>query len=155
MWRCVLDSDSGQGKSYSFRGCLFDLRQQKSSNLPWVLLDLCIYCNISAARTAQHQKVEWLLMTTWKYGKRLSYACNRPWRPMLLQAIEAPTFSRQSAHKWQWCCQAYAPASIHPQEDSWYSFLLRGSVDPRTVMWLEGLGQPKNHRELSPWPSGL
>jgi hypothetical protein len=30
---------------------------------------------------------------------------------------------------------------IYPQKDSWYSFLLRGRVDPRAIMRLEGLGQ--------------
>jgi hypothetical protein len=36
----------------------------------------------------------------------------------LQQAVEAPTFSRQSAHRWQSGCQPY------PQEHSWYVFLL-------------------------------
>jgi hypothetical protein len=35
-------------------------------------------------------------------------------------------FSRQSAHRWRWSCQPYAPASFYPQDDSWYShFCLR------------------------------
>jgi hypothetical protein len=58
--------------------------------------------------------------------------------------VEAPTFSRQSAHRWPWGCLPFAPAFLYPQEDSWYSFLLRGWVDPRAIVRLEGLGQLKN-----------
>jgi hypothetical protein len=39
---------------------------------------------------------------------------------------------------------------IPPHEDTWYSFLLRDWVDPRAIVWLEGLGQLKiqlSHRE--------
>jgi hypothetical protein len=49
---------------------------------------------------------------------------NRPWRPIGLWDVDAPTFSRQSARRWRWGCQPYAPAALHRQEDSWYSFLL-------------------------------
>jgi hypothetical protein len=31
-----------------------------------------------------------------------------------------------------------------PKGGSWYSFLLRGGVDPRVIVWLEGLGQLTN-----------
>jgi hypothetical protein len=34
-----------------------------------------------------------------KKGK--NYPCNRPWRPIGLRDVEAPTFSRQSAHRWR------------------------------------------------------
>jgi hypothetical protein len=40
---------------------------------------------------------------------RWSYPCNRPWRPIALWDIEAPTSSRPSAHRWRWGCQPYAP----------------------------------------------
>jgi hypothetical protein len=40
-----------------------------------------------------------------------SYPCNRPGRPIGLWDVEAPTFSRQSAHRWRWGCQLYAPAA--------------------------------------------
>jgi hypothetical protein len=33
-------------------------------------------------------------------------------------------FSRQSAHRWRRSCQPYAPATLYPQEDWWYLFLL-------------------------------
>jgi hypothetical protein len=34
--------------------------------------------------------------------------------------LKAPTFSRQSAHRWRWGCQPYAPATFYFQEGSWY-----------------------------------
>jgi hypothetical protein len=36
--------------------------------------------------------------------------------------VKAPTFSRQSAHRWQWSCQPHAKATLYPQEDSWYKY---------------------------------
>jgi hypothetical protein len=72
-----------------------------------------------------------------------SYPCNRPWRPTGLWEVEGPTLSRQSVHRWRWGCQPYAPATLYPQEDSWYSFLLRGWVDHWAIVRLEGLGQLK------------
>jgi hypothetical protein len=38
----------------------------------------------------------------------------RPWRPLGLREVEAPTFSRQSAHRWRQGCQPYAPAAFLP-----------------------------------------
>jgi hypothetical protein len=49
----------------------------------------------------------------------------RQWRPIGLWDVVAPTFSRQSAHRWRWGCRPYSPAALYPQEDSWYSFPLR------------------------------
>jgi hypothetical protein len=59
-----------------------------------------------------------------------SYPCNRPWRPLALWDVEAPTFSRHSAHRWRWGCQPYAPAALCPQEDSWHLFLLEAESTP-------------------------
>jgi hypothetical protein len=59
-----------------------------------------------------------------------NYTCNRPWRPIGLWDVEAPTFSRQSAHRWRWGCQPHAPATLYSQEDSWYSFLLEAESTP-------------------------
>jgi hypothetical protein len=36
------------------------------------------------------------------------------------------------------------PTTLYHQEDSWYSFSVRGWVDPRAIVQLEGLGQLKN-----------
>jgi hypothetical protein len=43
-----------------------------------------------------------------------SYPCNRPWTPIGLWEVEAPTFSRQLAHRRRWGCQPYAPATLYP-----------------------------------------
>jgi hypothetical protein len=56
--------------------------------------------------------------------------CNRPWRPIELWDVEAPTFSRQSGQRWQGSCQPDAPATLYLQENSWYSFLLEGESTP-------------------------
>jgi hypothetical protein len=52
---------------------------------------------------------------------RYSYSCNRPWRPISLWDVEAPTFSRQSPHRWRWGCQPYSPGVLY----SWYWLLLQ------------------------------
>jgi hypothetical protein len=44
--------------------------------------------------------------------------------------VEAPTFSKQSAHRWRRGCLPYAPAALYLQEDSWYSFLLEAESTP-------------------------
>jgi hypothetical protein len=49
---------------------------------------------------------------------------NRLWRPIALWDVEAPIFSRQSAHRWRWGCQPYALAALYPQKESSYLFLL-------------------------------
>jgi hypothetical protein len=56
--------------------------------------------------------------------KKRSYPCNKPQRLTGLWDVQAPTFSRQPAHRWRWGRQTYAPAALYAQEDSWYSFLL-------------------------------
>jgi hypothetical protein len=59
-----------------------------------------------------------------------SYPCGRPWRPIVLWDVKAPTFSRQSAHRWWWSCQPYASAALYPQKDSWHSLLLKAESTP-------------------------
>jgi hypothetical protein len=58
------------------------------------------------------------------------YPCSRQWIAIGLWDVEVPTFSRQSAQRWQLGCQSYAPAALYPQEDSWYSFLLEAESTP-------------------------
>jgi hypothetical protein len=50
--------------------------------------------------------------------------------------VVAPTYSRKSAHRWRWGCQLYAPATLYPQEDSWYSLLLQVKPTPGAVVRL-------------------
>jgi hypothetical protein len=56
------------------------------------------------------------------------------WRPIGLWDVEAPTFSRQSAHRCRWGCQHHAPVLISVKR--W--------VYSRALVRLEGLGQLKN-----------
>jgi hypothetical protein len=41
-----------------------------------------------------------------------TYSCNRPWRPIRLWDIQVLTLPKQSAHRWSWGCQTYAPAAL-------------------------------------------
>jgi hypothetical protein len=69
------------------------------------------------------------------------YPCNRPWRPIGLWEIEAPTFYTQSAHRWWWGYQPHAPAALYPPGRFLILIYVKGSVDPRATVRLEGLGQ--------------
>jgi hypothetical protein len=57
-------------------------------------------------------------------------------------------FSRQSAHKWLWRCLHYAAAALY----SWGRVLVlvsvRGWVDTRAIVRLEGLGKLKKSNDL-------
>jgi hypothetical protein len=46
---------------------------------------------------------------------RYRYPCYRPWRPIGLREVEAPTLLRQTANRWRQGCQPCAPAALYPQ----------------------------------------
>jgi hypothetical protein len=85
-------------------------------------------------------------------GKAIPYT--RPWRPIGLWDVEGLTVSRQSAHRWRYGCQPYAPAALHPP--GWFLVLIsvRGWVDPRAIVRLEGRKIPPL-RDSNLRPSGL
>jgi hypothetical protein len=70
--------------------------------------------------------------------------CNRPWRPIVLWDVEDPTFSLDSrlTDGGKVFSLTRRPP-FTPQEDSSYSFLLRGWVDSRAIVRLKGLGKLK------------
>jgi hypothetical protein len=73
------------------------------------------------------------------------YPCNTPWRPIGLWDVEAAIFSRQMARRWRWTRQPYAPTA-RPLPPGRFLVLIsvRGWVDLRVIVQLEGLGHLKN-----------
>jgi hypothetical protein len=79
---------------------------------------------------------------------KVKLSCNRHWRPVELPDVEDPTFSRQSAHRWQWAYQPYAPATLDLQKDALVLIFVRGRVNSRVMVRLEGLGKLKRFNDL-------
>jgi hypothetical protein len=68
---------------------------------------------------------------------------------MGLWDVKAPTFFRQSAHKWRWGCQPYTPAGLYPSGRYLVLISVRGWFEPGAIVRLEGLGQLKNPMSTS------
>jgi hypothetical protein len=70
--------------------------------------------------------------------------CNRPWGPIELWDVKAPTFSRQSTHRWGWGFQPYALTALPPGRIL-VLICFRGWVYPKVIVQLEGLGTLKTN----------
>jgi hypothetical protein len=73
-----------------------------------------------------------------------SYSCSRPWRLIGLWDVDVLTYSRLSAHTWRWGCEAYEQAALYAPGRFLVLISVRGWVEPRTILRLQGLGQLKN-----------
>jgi hypothetical protein len=57
-------------------------------------------------------------------------------------------FSSQSAHRWRQGCQLYEPAALYPAGRFFVLISVRGWVDPKVIVQLEGLGKLKKSTSL-------
>jgi hypothetical protein len=90
----------------------------------------------------------WLQGLRRRSWKSKAVLVNRPWSPTSLWEVEAPIFSRQSAHRWRWGCQPYAPASHYPPGIFLVLVSVRGWGNLRDKLWLEWLGKLKKSNGL-------
>jgi hypothetical protein len=62
--------------------------------------------------------------------------------------IKAPTFSKQLVHRWRYGCQPHAPTALYTPGRFLLLISVRGWVDPRAIVQVEGLGKLKNSKDL-------
>jgi hypothetical protein len=71
-----------------------------------------------------------------------SYLSNRLYRPIGLRDVEHPTFSRQSAHRWQCGSQPYVPAAYGEHHSLIFRVLI-GKVGMNVVLHLLNINVPQ------------
>jgi hypothetical protein len=97
------------------------------------------------------QQISWFCASGVTYyarsnKKSYSYLCKRPWGPTGLWDVEVPTFSRKSAHGGEVVSLKDRPPP--PAGRFLVLIFIRGWMDPRAVVRLEGLGQLKKLNDL-------
>jgi hypothetical protein len=76
-----------------------------------------------------------------KMVKVKSYPCNRPWKPIGMRGMEAPTFFRQSlTDGGEAVISAHQPITLLSQE-GFLALISRGCVVPWATVQLEGSAQ--------------
>jgi hypothetical protein len=90
------------------------------------------------------EKKVWHFLLPAKQIKKLSYPCIRPWSPIGLRDVEAPTkIGSQIAVRLS--CQPYAPTGrLLPLGRFRVLIFVRGWIDPRATQRLVGLGRLQN-----------
>jgi hypothetical protein len=78
-----------------------------------------------------------------RYGTNICNVLPAPGGPQGCEMLRLSHFYRHLVNRCLWGCQPYVPATLYPQEYSWYSFL-SGWFSPRAIVQLKGLGKLKN-----------
>jgi hypothetical protein len=69
--------------------------------------------------------------------------------PLGSEKSRLPHYLDNRLKRWRWGCQPYEPAALYSPGRFLVLISVRGWVDPRAIVWLEGLGQLKNRMTSS------